>query len=288
MPVNSIWWQGCHAKSALDWFQLFSPCMITNNQQYRKTVEMLKHRKLWYHGAHVWIWSTWSTHSLFSWKTYSVLRRRPSNLRQSDLFWENPTVKALEGVLQNSQEMHFDSQCQQSSQSGKWPYYHFIRQGPRLNWPCGESIAIHFSHSPITLLVIITSVYSCFLHISALFWFGLLSNPALGVWHKHRLLASGEISSTQSLKIWFKIDISTVIIHSTFQLTWNSSPRCAPFRFGSMSRYGKVTVSLFSCMHACPTEERLWIGYRLNNGIYNTDSPWPHRHRSFHSQSFPR
>lgn len=125
----------------------------------------------------------------------------------------------------------------------------------------------------ITLLVIITSVYSCFLHISALFWFGLLSNPALGVWHKHRLLASGEISSTQSLKIWFKIDISTVIIHSTFQLTWNSSPRCAPFRFGSMSRYGKVTVSLFSCMHACPTEERLWIGYRLNNGIYNTDSP---------------
>ena len=58
MPVNSIWWQGCHAKSALDWSQLFSPCMITNNQQYRKTVEMLKHQRLWYHGAHVWIWST--------------------------------------------------------------------------------------------------------------------------------------------------------------------------------------------------------------------------------------
>ena len=61
-------------------------------------------------------------------------------------------------------------------------------------------------------IIIITSVYSFFLHISALFWFGPLSNLALEVWHKHRLLASGEISSTRSLKIWFKIDISTVII----------------------------------------------------------------------------
>ena len=75
----------------------------------------------------------------------------------------------------------------------------------------GNQIAIHFSHSPITT-IIITSVYSFFLHISALFWFGPLSNLALEVWHKHRLLASGEISSTRSLKIWFKIDISTVII----------------------------------------------------------------------------
>lgn len=30
-PVNSICWQGCHAIPALDWFQLFALCMITNN-----------------------------------------------------------------------------------------------------------------------------------------------------------------------------------------------------------------------------------------------------------------
>ena len=90
---------------------------------------------------------TSNTHGLFSWKTYSVLRRRPSNLWHSLVLlrkshgpsltvWPSSLlVQALLRVPQNSQEMHLDSQCQQSSQSGKWPYYHFIRQGPRLNWP---------------------------------------------------------------------------------------------------------------------------------------------------------
>lgn len=121
------------------------------------------------------------------------------------------------------------------------------------------------------IAISITSVYPFFLHISALFWFGIFSNLALGAWHKHRL-ASEEISSTQSLKIWFKkIDISTVIIHSTFQLSRNSSPRCELFRFGGMSRYGKVTVLRPFSMHVL-WKKRLWIGYRLNNGIYRLPS----------------
>lgn len=116
---------------------------------------MLKHRKTWYHGAHIRIWNTWSTRGLFSWKTYCVLRRRPSNLTQFDPLEKtsrpksNRLAKFLFGPRTRGSAPKWSSSAPWRPISTVFPirqvtYYLFIRQGPRLNWPCGESIAIHF------------------------------------------------------------------------------------------------------------------------------------------------